>query len=135
MLSKEAEVMLVTIALQESRIKYRQQLGGPARSFWQFEHGGGCVGVCSHPSSSSYMKEVMQALGYSFDSHVLYDKMMDNDILAACAARLLLWTDPKSLPAVGQVDAAWDTYKRIWRPGKPHPETWGELYKQAVEVL
>ncbi len=34
-------------------------------------------------------------------------------------ARLLLWTDAKPLPAIGDEQGAWDYYLRNWRPGKP----------------
>ena len=39
--STAADVLLLAIGLQESRFEHRQQIGGPARSFWQFERGGG----------------------------------------------------------------------------------------------
>ncbi|MNL86831.1 hypothetical protein D3C87_2157110 [compost metagenome] len=53
-------------------------------------------------------------------------------MLAAGVARLLLWTDPKTLPSIGDVDAAWALYLRTWRPGKPHPQTWPALHALAV---
>lgn len=40
-----------------------------------------------------------------------------DDVLAAGFARLLLWTDPHRLPAVGDVEGAWQLYLRTWRPG------------------
>ena len=46
---------------------------------------------------------------------------------------LLLWTDPRPLPRIGEVQAAWDYYIRNWRPGKPHPKSWAPLYAQAME--
>jgi len=56
-------------------------------------------------------------------------------VLAAGVARLLLWTDPKALPAIGDADAGWSLYLRTWRPGKPHPKTWPALYAQAMAVV
>ncbi|WP_447751835.1 hypothetical protein [Pseudomonas nicosulfuronedens] len=44
-----------------------------------------------------------------------------DDILAACMARLLLFTDPARLPALGDESGAWDMYLRVWHPGKPRP--------------
>ncbi|MCV6902125.1 MAG: hypothetical protein NTT76_05400, partial [Achromobacter xylosoxidans] len=37
--TQAAHVMLLAIGLQESRFTHRQQIGGPARGFWQFEKG------------------------------------------------------------------------------------------------
>ncbi len=54
------------------------------------------------------------------------------DVLAASVARLLLWTDPKRLPVIGDASGAWDLYLRTWRPDKPHPRTWAGLYSRAV---
>ena len=44
MLSDEAVTMMLAIGYQESRFEHRRQIRGPARGFWQFEHGGGVVG-------------------------------------------------------------------------------------------
>jgi len=57
-----------------------------------------------------------------------------NDTLAACMARLLLYTDPRALPATGEQDAAWEYYIRNWRPGMPHPQSWGARYDKAMEL-
>ena len=53
-------------------------------------------------------------------------------VLACAAARLLLFTDPRRLPALGDADDAWRLYLRTWRPGRPHRATWPELYAQAL---
>ena len=58
-----------------------------------------------------------------------------NDVLAGVFARLLLWTDAKPLPAIGDEQGAWAYYLRNWRPGKPHPQTWPGFYRQAVEFV
>ena len=44
-----------------------------------------------------------------------------DDVLAAAFGRLLLWTDPRAPPAVGDESGAWALYLRCWRPGKPRP--------------
>ncbi|MOA63587.1 hypothetical protein D3C78_1893600 [compost metagenome] len=56
-------------------------------------------------------------------------------MLAAALARLLLWTDPARLPALGEVAKSWELYLRTWRPGKPHRHTWDALYAQALEEV
>jgi len=45
-----AEVMLLAIGLQESRLIHRKQIQGPARGLWQFERAG-VQGVLTHPAS------------------------------------------------------------------------------------
>jgi len=40
-----------------------------------------------------------------------------DDVLAAGLARLLLWSDPRRLPAVGDEEGSWALYLRTWRPG------------------
>ena len=61
--------------------------------------------------------------------------METDDILAAAAARLLLFTDPRRLPALGDDREAWNLYLRNWRPGKPHRTTWPSLYAQALAFV
>ena len=135
----EAHVMLVAIGLQESRFTHRRQLvgnpprpTGPARGYWQFERGGGCVGVLTHQASRYWMHKACGERGCKPTAHALWVAIEQDDVLAAAAARLLLFTDPKRLPAVGDVAGAWALYLRVWRPGKPHRSTWPELYAQAM---
>jgi hypothetical protein len=57
-----------------------------------------------------------------------------HDVLAAAFARLLLWTDPYPVP-LGR-EEAWTCYaKRLWRPGKPHPDTWGSNWEAAQAAV
>jgi hypothetical protein len=131
--------MLVGIGLQESRFAHRRQLvgnpprpTGPARGYWQFERGGGCAGVLTHPASRYWMYRVCGMRGCKPTAHALWVAIEQDDVLAAAAARLLLFTDPRRLPAVGDEAGAWALYMRVWRPGKPHRSTWPALYAQAV---
>lgn len=130
--STAARVQLLAIGLQESEFRYRSQIGGPARSFWQFERGG-VRGVMRHPSSSALALAVCSARDVRFDDQVIYNRLAVDDILAAAFARLLLWTDPRAIP--DDADAAWLMYLRNWRPGKPHPEKWPDNYRRAKQVL
>lgn len=141
--SKEARVMLVAIGLQESRFKHRRQLVGnpprpvgPAKSYWQAERGGGMVhGVRTHPATEAIAASLYKARGVTPTNQAIWDAIENDDVLAAALARLLLWTDPYKLPAIGDVDAAWDLYTRTWRPGKPHRHTWNEMYTKALATL
>jgi hypothetical protein len=136
-----ARVMLLAIGLQESRFLYRRQLGdGPARGYWQFERGtkssrGGVWGVYLHRASSELLRLLCRDRDVAFDPGPIWQQIEHDDVLAAGVARLLLWTHPKALPAVGETYRAWHYYLETWRPGKPHPLTWPALYAQAVRAV
>jgi hypothetical protein len=138
-----ARIMLLAIGLQESRFLHRRQLvgspprpTGPAKGFWQFEQGGGCLGVLTHRASRPLMLEICQQRGVAPTSGTLWNAIETDDLLAAVAARLLLWTDPRPLPGAEDSDRAWDYYIANWRPGKPHHATWDRLHWQAqITVL
>ncbi len=130
-----ALVMLMTIAGQESLWAHRKQIGGPARSYWQFEKGGGVAGVLQHAATKGAAAAVCKQLDIPCDVTTVYEAMAWNDTLAACMARLLLYSDPRALPAVGDQEAGWDYYIRNWRPGMPHPQTWPARYAKAMEIV
>lgn len=143
----QARVMLLAIGLQESRFEHRYQLvqgkpgaKGPARGFWQFELGtaasrGGVWGVFLHEASNGLLKQVAMERGVALSPTSIWQAIEHEDVLAAGLARLLLWTDPKALPKLGDADGAWQLYLRTWRPGKPHYGTWDELYAQALRAV
>ncbi len=134
--SASARVMLLAIGLQESRFEHRRQMGnGPAKGFWQFERGGGVKGCVSHPASAPYLLQVCASRGVAFNPQAIWDAIESDDVLAAGLARLLLWTDPHKLPAVNDVDGAWDLYIRTWRPGRPHIHTWARFHRAAREFV
>lgn len=141
MTSPQARVMLYSIGLQESRFEFRRQMVkvsgelrpiGPAKSYWQFERGGGCKGVVEHSASRYWMAHICQTRAVPFNATAIWNAMENDDVLAAAAARLLLFTDPKRLPEVGDEAGAWNLYSRVWRPGRPHRATWPALYAEAV---
>ena len=133
MSDKRAVVMMLAIGLQESRLIHRRQIRGPARGLWQFERGGGVRGVLNFHSTHDLAKHIsLDRIGKG-DANSVYESLEHDDVLAAVFARLLLWTDPRSLPAIGDAQGAWDLYIRTWRPGKPHRHTWDALYKQATD--
>ena len=142
MYTPEAVVSLLAIGLQESRFEHRRQLVGnppkpigPAKGLWQFEKLGGCKGVVNHLASRYWMSRVCDHRKVPFNATAIWNAIEIDDILAAAAARLLLFTDSRKLPLVGDEKAAWNLYMRTWRPGKPHRATWSEMYSQAVELV
>ncbi|MGL5307248.1 MAG: hypothetical protein ACRC9Y_14110 [Aeromonas veronii] len=133
--SDKAKVMLLAIGLQESRLIHRRQIRGPAKSFLQFESGGGVKGVMEHSAVSTQTQNLCGALMVAFDRTCIHQAMEYNDFLAFGLGRLLLYTDPKPLPEIGDAQGAWDLYQRVWRPGKPHRDTWDTLYADAVSAV
>lgn len=129
-----ARVMLLAIGLQESRFKFRRQMGnGPARGFWQFEKGGGVKGVMTHERTFAHAQSICKARGVQFTPAQIWNTLEKDDVLGAGFARLLLWSDAGPLPSTA--DAGWQCYLRNWRPGKPHPETWPEYFAVAKQVV
>jgi hypothetical protein len=131
--SDAADVLLVAISGQEANWEYRRQVGGPARGLWQFEREGGVAGVLTHPATKSIARKVCEVRGVAPDRHEVHPELAKDDLLAACFARLLLFTDPRPLPT--EQKKGWDYYRDNWRPGKPHPETWPRCFKAARAVV
>ncbi|TAA11287.1 hypothetical protein EA658_16620 [Pseudoxanthomonas winnipegensis] len=149
----QARVELLAISGQEADFRHRWQVidparpevRGPARGLWEFERGGGVRGVLGHPQSALAAKTLCRARGVAVDESAVYEALAGDDVLAAGFARLLLWTDPSALPAVGDVDGAWQLYLRVWRPGAYTRGTpaqrgrlrgkWAGYYATAREAL
>lgn len=135
--SPQARVMLLTIGMQESRFEHRRQMaGGPARGFWQFEEGtrqtrGGVYGVYLHDASRFWLDRLCASRGVQFLPDSIYRALETDDVLAAGVARLMLFTDPKRLPATDDADGAWGLYLRTWNPGQPRPEKWPANHRLA----
>ena len=129
--------MLLTIGQQESRFEHRRQMGnGPARGFWQFERGGGVKGVYNHSATRGLLQVVCAARGCPHTIPEIWARLEFDDVLACAVARLLLWSDPLRLPAIGDVQGAWNLYaNRTWLPGKPHRQTWDGYYQKSLEAL
>jgi hypothetical protein len=130
--SLPARALLIAIALQESGLATRQQTHGPAHGLWQFE-AEGVSGVLRHPASSDRANALCR--WRNVEVIAVYHTLLSDDVLAAGIARLLLWTDPAPLPALGEVDAALQYYLRNWRPGKPRPEAFSYNYHEAIEAI
>ena len=126
-----AEVMLLAIGLQESNFLHRRQVGGPARGYWQFEKNGGLNGILRHQSTGGYAAAVLEELDIGRTLDAAWDALPYSELLAAACARLLLYSDPRPLPAVTNATAAWEMYLRNWRPGKPGPNRWASAHERS----
>lgn len=133
--SPEARVLLLAIGAQESAFRHRTQIGGPAHGYWQFEQGGGVTGVIRHRATTRWADAVCVVRGASHGRRSVYAAIVNDEVLACAFARLLLWTDPAPLPALGDKDGAWRYYLRTWRPGRPHPGNWEANYSGALECV
>lgn len=140
----KAEVMVLAIGGQESKFQSRRQLikkggklvpQGPATSWWQFEKNGGVRGVLTHPAHEAMERRLCAVVGVPYEAQAIWEAMQYDDVLGAGMARLLLASDSRKLPEIGQEAAAWDTYVSIWRPGKPHRDTWAKAYRDAVAAV
>lgn len=141
-----ATAQLLAIGLQETKFRDRVQVtngprlrqwwvGGPARSLWQLEAGGGCAEVLTRASTRGHLHAALTTLAYDpekVDAAYLHGLIAHNDILAAVCARLLLWADSKPLPSFEDgAEAGWQCYTRNWRPGKPHRNTWDSYHAEG----
>ncbi|WP_315809464.1 hypothetical protein [Pseudomonas sp. C9-3] len=128
--SPQAIAMLLTIGLQESKLEARRQAitrtingvktlvpEGPATSFWQMERGGGVHGVLTHQKTATLAAAICAKRNVKATERGAWEAIEHDDILAACLARLLLYTDPFPLPDLGDEAGAWELYLRTWRPG------------------
>lgn len=152
MTSPSAEIQLLATHLQEApnreqcQLPVREGKCGPARGIFQFERGGGVVGVLTHVQSRKHVLAVCQALGVTPTVDGIFNALpTKEDVLDAALARLLYWTDPRPLPAVGDVEGAWQYYLRNWRPGayfrgseatrKDLRAKWGQNYAAALKEV
>ena len=129
----QARVLLVATALQESKVKHRFQIKGPARSYWQFEKYGGLKAVMEHHATKQDAIKFCEALDYRFDIEPLWEAFPYDTILAAGFARLLYWAHPDPLPLDDK--EGWQYYLDQWRPGKPKPEPWEYHWKKSMELV
>ncbi len=135
----DARRFLLAIALQESGLAHRRQVGaggaetGPAASVWQFEAGGGCMGVLTHHLTAQRMRRLCGDFNVTPTPQGLWEAMRYQDVVAAIAARLLVFTLPTPLPTTAE--AGWAQYIAAWRPGKPHPQTWAGAWATATATV
>lgn len=128
--SPAAMRIMLAIAYQESGFEHREQIGGPAKGFWQFERFGGVAGVLHHRSTSAAAAKVCKVCKVPTMTAFVYPALAENDLLAACFARLLLWTLPGPIPTTEE--EAWQYYLSAWRPGKPHRNRWTDNWIKSA---
>lgn len=154
--SLPARLLVLVICMQESNLRDRWQVidrarpgvKGPARGLPQFERGseskgGGVTGVTKHPASRDPLRKVCAARGVAFHPNAIWKAIETDDLLACALARLLLYTDPRPLPAVGDMLGAFAYYEHNWRPGAATTPAgraeclarWHQHYPRALEAV
>jgi hypothetical protein len=144
--SPEASAMILAIGLQESGFMHRRQLIGANRNWWQSLRGPatgffqfetiGIRGVLEHHTTGPLARSVLQMFGYPTDDvATIHRALVHNDILATAFARLALFRLPDRLPSSVEHHKGWEQYIEAWRPGKPHPERWGENFNRAWSIV
>jgi len=133
--SASARLLMLAICGQEANFEHRTQIGGPARGLWQFEKGGGVKGVLTHSQTAAFAASVCVQRDIAATSDSVYNALAGDDLLAGAFARLLLWSDPRPLPPIGNIEAAWAYYLQTWRPGKPHRSRWTPNYSKAMDAV
>ena len=134
--SPAGRAMILAICLQESDIRHRAQIGGPARGYPMFElHSGALLDVLNKPSTRQAARELCVALDVALSPEAIYRAIEYNDILAAGVTRLFLWGSPRPLSGPDDPNGAYQTYLAIWRPGKLSPERWPMRYAAAWSVV
>lgn len=135
--TRQARVLLLAIALQETNLEHRLQLGGgPGRGFWQFEKGprSGLAGLMRREPCKGWVRAICGELLVPPNLATVHEALAWHDVLAAALARLLLVADPQPLPAADDRDGGWATYLRVWNPGRPRPERWAECHAMALQA-
>jgi hypothetical protein len=82
-----------------------------------------------HPKAGPMMRQILEAYNVEATAPAMWEAMRYQDIVAAAAARLLVYTLPGALAATQ--DEGWNQYVSAWRPGKPHPESWPKNWMLA----
>ena len=120
----EARALVLAICAEESALKHRRQIRGPALGIAQFERIA-VTDALQHPMKRPHLLSALAEQIYTGISDIdLHSIIEHNDTLALVLARLNLWPDPRPLPTESQADAAYAYYLRVWRPGKTSPASW-----------
>lgn len=128
--SEAATRLLLAIGIHESQFVHRQQVGGPAVGFWQFEQGG-VMAVLGSKRQGPLAQDAMGTLKFpNLTPYGCQVAVLNNDVAAAVFARLLLakLPDPLALSATG----GFDQYARAWKPGRSRQDDWQASWDLAA---
>lgn len=130
--SKEAQQYLLTIAQQESRLTFEDQMKfGPARGLWQNE-----IEFVEDAVTrgAKWLQPVCAHLNLPMIPEEIWGQLDRNDMLACGVARVKLKLS--SHPLTMNRAYGWSRiYIPIWDPGIPRPDTWNGYWDAAYAVV
>lgn len=134
MATRPALAFVLAAGYQESNLEHRKQIGGPALGFWGFEPGQDKAwdGLLSRGDTGETLRIILKYMSYSEDTKA--DVLRHQDILAAVAARLLIWTHASPLPKEHEIEGGYRQYDWLWRPGEKRHEDWRESWKMGWKL-
>lgn len=135
--SPAEHLLLLTIGGQEGGWTYSiQSNNGPAHSFWQFEIEG-VGGVLVNSATAAMARALCSVEGIQPAQGAAWRYMATEqaDHFSAGIARLLLWSDLHTLPAIDDVEGMQTYYIRNWRPGRRSDNEWRERFAAAQAAL
>lgn len=134
----EREALLVAIAMQESKLRYRRQVPrGPAQSWWQIEPPTAvdCLRRC--PPVRELWRELGLGLwlGDGPKDQGRIEGLAESELGACAVAAGILRLHPGALPWIDEPEKAWRYYLAAWRPGKPRIEGWAAAHEDGVRAM
>lgn len=129
-----ARILLLFIALQESALKTRRQVDGPARGLWQCEIES-VQNALARPVSAALLIAWCNRFEVPARADALFAAIGLRDDAACVTARMILADDPEPLPAIGDEKGAIACYLRVWRPGIPRIDTLHHNYVAALAAV
>ena len=118
---KAAEELLLGTAIQESRLTFLHQIGGPALGVFQVEPDTHNDLYANYLSYRPHLRKRLSALSGG-ERHT--SLLITNLTYAAAVARLLYYRDSRPLPEAGDVEGQAAYWKRVYNTtyGKGTPE-------------
>jgi len=121
---------MIGTALVESGLRDLEQIGGPARGFWQIES------ETFDDIYGRYLNQHRDLLG-AVNAYLSFTRSPWEEIcspLFSCAiARIKYWMDPQPLP--DDLEGIARYWKRVYNgPGKGKPERFITLFRQHVSI-
>lgn len=127
--SEAAERLVWITGIAESRLRYIEQVRGPALSWWQIE-----------PDTSDWLwfdylqrrSEIRERVEDYAAPHPITDQLAWNQALACALCRVRYWTVPANLPAADDADGMGKYWKDHYNTagGAGDPAKFAELYRQ-----
>lgn len=131
--SDAAETLVLGTAIQESRLTYLRQLGGPARGLYQME-------PATHDDIWNSFLDYRDDLAHRVSALIAptpdsVDQLETNLVYATAMCRVKYLRASEPLPAADDIDGLGAYWKTNYNTalGKGTPEEWAANYRRFVE--